>query len=121
MNIESVKTLFLMYSGEEDVQKYMPVIELAAEECGRMLRPGADSSDPRLDHLCAAMAALRLRVIQSGQDRRQYTYAGKVISPEGSALSHAEDVLRMTLNMCSDLVKASDFVFIGFSGKEDAE
>ena len=70
MNTVSVRTLFALFSDEEDTERYAPVIELALRETELMLVTGADRSDVRLDFLCAALANYRLQQIKSGQDRR---------------------------------------------------
>lgn len=120
MNTVSVRTLFALFSDEEDTERYEPVIELALKETELMLVTGADRSDVRLDFLCAALANYRLQQIKSGQDRRKYTYAGKVIdSGSGSSLDCAERLLRDYIQLCEGLIKPSGFVFFSFSGKGD--
>ena len=55
MDINSVKSLFTMISGEEDYEIYLPIIILSMSETERMLKAGADKNDIRLDFLSAAM------------------------------------------------------------------
>ena len=37
MNIESVKTLFTLFSGEDVTEKYLPLISLSVSEVEKML------------------------------------------------------------------------------------
>ena len=119
MNIESVKSLFRLFSGE-DGEENAPLIELAAGEVGRMLIPDADSSDVRLDFLAAAVAYYRMARIKASRDRTQVTYAGKMLkNGEGSPCEAAAGLLREYMQLCSDLISSKTFVFAGYSGKEE--
>lgn len=122
MNIESVKSLFTLFSGEGDCESYMPVITLAIAETEKMLADGADNSDIRLDFLCAAIANYRLQQINAAHDRTESTYAGKLLtSPENSGtLRYAEKLLSDYINLCGDLIKPRTFMFMSFGmEKED--
>ena len=119
MNIESVKSLFELFSGEE-AEEYIPLIGLSVVETERMLLPEADSSDVRLDFLAAAMANYRLARIKASRDRTQVTYAGKALkNDEGSSCEAAADLLREYMQLCSELISAKTFIFAGYSGKEE--
>ena len=119
MNIESVKTLFELFSGEQ-AEDFAPLITLAAAETEKMLLPAADSSDIRLDFLAAAIANFRLRQIKASRDRSQVTYAGKMLKADGdSSAAYAGKLLRDYLQLCGDLIRPRTFIFAGFSGKED--
>lgn len=121
MNIESVKTLFCLFSGEDHTEQYTPVIRLAMTETEKILRPDADMSDIRLDFLAAAMAHYRVRQLHASQDRSRYTYAGKMAaSVQAHDLVCAEKLLRDYYSMCSDLIVPQTFFFMGVaSGKEE--
>ena len=119
MNIESVKSLFRQFSGEES-EDNAPFIELAAGEVRRMLLPGADDSDVRLDFLAAAIANYRLSRIKASRDRTQVTYAGKMLkNGEGSPCESAAVLLKEHIQLCSELISAKTFIFAGYSGKEE--
>lgn len=114
MNIESVKSLFRMFSGEEDSEKYAPVIELAMAEVEKMLLPDADRNDSRLPFLCAAVANHRLCQINSSRDRTQITYAGRMlIDNPDSTVSFSQKLIRDYLEICSDLIVPQTFTFAG--------
>lgn len=114
MNIESVKTLFRMFSGEDDTEKYAPLIELALAETEKMILPDADRNDVRLAFLCAAIANHRLCQINSARDRTQITYGGKMLTNSSdSVLAYSEKLLRDYLELCSDLITPRMFTFSG--------
>ncbi|HRR76596.1 MAG TPA: hypothetical protein P5191_07255 [Ruminococcus sp.] len=120
MNIESVKSLFMLFSGEEDAERYAPLIRLAVKETGDMLLPDADSEDIRLDFLSAAIAFYRMRRILAARDREKYTYAGKMPAVgQDSSAAYAERLLRDYLDLCSDLIRSDTFVFMSFSGGKE--
>ncbi|MBR4626857.1 MAG: hypothetical protein IKO47_04030 [Ruminococcus sp.] len=119
MNIESVKSLFELFSGEE-AEEYAPFVSLAVRETERMLLPDADTSDIRLDFLAAAIANYRFCRMKASRDRTKATYAGKMLAAgEGSPVGQAAELLREYTQLCSDLIKPQTFVFAGFSGEED--
>ena len=112
MNIESVKSLFRMFSGEDEPEKYAPLIELALAEVEKMLLPDADRSDVRLPFLCAAIANYRLCQINSSRDRTQVTYAGKMLRDGGdSSSAYAQRLLRDYLELCGELIFPQTFTF----------
>lgn len=119
MNIESVKTLFSLFSGEEATEINMPLIELASAEVRKMLLPDADSSDIRLDFLTAALANYRLRQVKSSRDRTKVTYAGKFLTDSKNDCTYAEKLLRDYLQICEELIAPRIFVFSGFSGGKE--
>lgn len=117
MDIESVKTLFRLFSGEESSEEYAPVIELAMKETEKILRPEADKGDIRLSFLAAAMANYRAVQLRSTQDRRRYTYAGRMAEGDRYiGVSGAEKQLRDYYELCSDLIVPQTFIFMGIAG-----
>lgn len=122
MNIETVKSLFLLFSGESDANAYMPMIELAQAEVFKMLRSDADKSDLRLEFLCAAIANLRLQQCKAAHDRTSSTFVGRMSTntDTGAPLRYASKLVSEYINICSDLINCSTFVFAGFSdGREE--
>lgn len=120
MNIESVKNLFELFSGEEVSEKYMPLITLSVIEVEKMLLPGVDPSDIRLDFLCAALANHKLQEVNAARERSEYTAAGKMLTTsQNTALKYAGNLLHDHMNLCSELIKEKTFVFMGFAGNEE--
>ena len=95
MHIESVKSLFTIFTGETNYDAFMPIINLAVSETEKMLRTDADTEDVRLDFLCAAIANFRLVQIK-----------------------YAEKLMCDYISLCRDLIISDSFAFIGF-GKGD--
>ncbi|MDE6092095.1 MAG: hypothetical protein K2G14_03270, partial [Ruminococcus sp.] len=116
MNIESIKTLFTLFSGEDVSETYTQLITLAISEVEKMLLPESDPTDIRLDFLCAAIANNRLQQINSARERAEFTVAGKMLTvSQNTALSYSEKLLRDYMNLCEDLIKPKTFMFMSFS------
>lgn len=121
MNIEAVKSLFTVFSGEELNDAYDQIIRLAVSETEKMLVPGCDTSDIRLEFLCAAAANYRLQQINAAHDRSGSVYAGSMTELKSgkTALAYAEKLLSDYMNMCADIIVPRTFMFIT-TGKETA-
>lgn len=119
MNIESVKTLFTLFSGEEELGRYSPLITLAMAEVEKMLLPDADPTDIRLDFLCAATANHRLQQLNAAHDRTEVTFAGDMLQAPSQVrtsgpLAYSESLLRDYMQLCEDLIQPKNFVFLSF-------
>ena len=119
MDDTRIKNLFTLFSGEEYTQEHSPVVQLAITETQKILRdPG--TLDGRVDFLCAAAGNYRWQQICSAHDRSEYTYAGEMSKVSNySVLTFAENLLRDYYNMCADIIKPQNFVFMGFAAGED--
>lgn len=114
MDITKIKQLFTLFSGDSCTEEQEPLIQLALTEVEAMLTENADKSDERLNFLCAALANFRYYQAISSQDRSEYTYGGKVLNDgEKKNLCLAEGLLKGYFQLCSDIIKGSDFIFIG--------
>lgn len=114
MDITKIKQLFTLFSGESCTEEQEPLIQLALTEVEAMLTENADKSDERLNFLCAALANFRYCQALSAQDRSEYTYGGKFINDsDRKSLSLAEGLLKGYFQLCSDIIKGSDFIFMG--------
>ena len=78
MDMDQVKALFTLFSGEEDTTTYQPVIYVAMTEVRQMLREGASETDARLGYLAAAIANLRYTEIFGAREKALATYAGTI-------------------------------------------
>lgn len=115
MNIESIKTLFTLFSGEDVSEKYMPLIALSVAEVEKMLLPETNPADMRLDFLCASMANYKLQQINSARERSEYTISGKMLKEsQNTSLKFAEQLLHDYMNICSELISEKTFIFMGF-------
>lgn len=116
MNITKIKSLFTLFSGNECTAEIEPIIDLAVIEVQGMMLETADNEDLRLDFLCAAVANFRYYQALAAQDRSEYTYGGKMLSDsDGKILSFAEGLLKGYFRLCADLLKGSDFIFMGIT------
>jgi hypothetical protein len=121
MNITTVKVLFQLFSGfdESETANYLPVIEMAVSEVGRMLKNDAAVTDARLDFLAAALANYRCRQFLCAQDRTEVTYEGKMSRDEHSkAIEFAYKLLRDYQHLCDDLIVSTDFMFMAVASGE---
>ncbi|MBP3379250.1 MAG: hypothetical protein J6K77_00085 [Ruminococcus sp.] len=125
MNIEKIKKLFTLFSGEEYEEKHQTILELGIAEVTKMLREDADEEDSRLDFLAAADANYRYCQAMLSADGKLYTYGGSL--PDSSAagkwsiLDFAGNLLKDYCQMCRDLITTDTFVFFGFSEGGEAQ
>lgn len=120
MDIDKIKAVFSLFTGEEYDEKFDPVIELSVMETKKLLIDEESASDSRVPFLCAAMANYRYQLMRCSAERSDFTYAGKVsIADQKRTLEFAERMLREYHTLSRDILKTKELVFMGFSGKED--
>lgn len=114
MDIDKISSLFILFSGETDIQKYMSVINASMYDVLPRLKKTADLSDERLAFLCAAIANLRYIQIISQNDKNIYTYAGTLtVNDYGAKKSElARNLVRDYWMSIPDLLDDSEFIFI---------
>lgn len=121
MEDEKIKSLFILFAHEEYSVSMGEFMELAKRETLDILKPEADTTDNRLNFLCAAIANYRYQQALSVCDRSEYTYAGKMIDPSAeTVINFAENLVRDYYQLCRDLIKPQNFVFMGI-GRELTE
>ncbi len=110
MNIDSVRSLFRLFTGEESEEKYLPLILSAVSEVESMLLPEADNADVRLDYLCAALANHRFQLIKASSGDPEYTFAGKLPDMgKNTAVAYSGKLLAEYYELCRELVGGSFF------------
>ncbi len=120
ININSICSLFRFFSGE-DSEENKNFILLAKKETERMLLPDVQE-DERINFLCAAIANYRYQQAKAASDACEYTYTGKMNSnKKNNILVFAESMLRDYYQLCSDIIKPQNFVFMGFSSSDETE
>ncbi|MBR1591655.1 MAG: hypothetical protein IJ666_01410 [Ruminococcus sp.] len=120
MNRITIRTLFLLFSGEDNCDALMAFIDVSMMEISKILKPDADADDVRLDFLCAANANYRYQQAKSARDNSEFTYAGKMSSEDNNKIvSYAVKLVRDYYELCSDLLEQQNFIFMSFSSKED--
>ena len=113
MDMEQVKALFTLFSGEEDTTTYQPVIYAAMTEVRQMLREGASETDARLGYLAAAIANLRYTEIFGAREKALATYAGTIARQSDAAqqLRFAKQLVYSYQGLCKSLVVGTGFQF----------
>ena len=120
MDIQQITEIFELMTGEQNGDIDAQFLNLAMYEVGVMLRPDAESSDYRLNFLCAAVAFYRIQQMLAARERSAVTYAGKILKEsQNSAYAYSKLLLRDYLQICSDLLTSQNFVFSSFSSKEE--
>ena len=119
INVNNVKSLFELFSGEDANSEWTPVIVMAVLEVRNMLLPDADDTDTRLEFLAAAVANYRTQEIKLSSGKREYEYVGQMDSGGArTSLAGAEMLMREYVQLCRDLIKADTFVFETIPAKE---
>ena len=120
MNLETVHSLFTLFSGEEDSHAFAPIITASVKEVQGMLQKEADQTDVRLCYLAGAVANLRYTQIYGARNSPLATFAGNVskLSDNSQKLAFAERLVRAYQRLCGDLLKNQDFVFFAVGGAD---
>lgn len=118
MKMEMVCSLFTLFSGESDVNRFMPLLMTAMAEIRSRLRFEANTADVRLCYLTAAVANLRYTQIFGARDKALATYAGTIArqSDATQQLQFAERLVSSYEGLCADLLDDRKFVFSGVRG-----
>lgn len=113
MNISQITSLFILFSGETDINKYQPLIDSSIMQVSRQLKEGASSADIRLDYLCAAIANYRYSQLTCVKNKVAYTYAGTADSKGNSQMEYdlAKELMCEYYKAAADLLCDDDFVF----------
>jgi len=113
MNMMQINSLFTLFSGETDLNKYSPLIDSAVSQVTSQLREGADISDTRLDYLCAAIANYRYSQIVCVKNKIAFTYAGTADSKGNSQMEYdlAKGLMTEFYKAASGLLSDNSFVF----------
>lgn len=120
MDIDKIKAVFSLFTGEEYDERFDPLIELSAMETGKLLIDEESAADPRVPFLCAAMANYRYQLMRCSAERSDFTYAGKVSTADQKrTLEFAERMLREYHTLSRDILKTNELVFMSFSGRSD--
>ncbi len=113
MQTETVRAIFRIMSGVEDVQSYEALIGAAMEEIKMALRPDCDSSSVHLHLLAAATANCAYREIQAAQAQTACTYAGTVAQQSDltKQVEAAQKLVKRYRTLCSHLLRDAQFCF----------
>ena len=118
MDMQMIYSLFKLFSGEEDSEKYMPLLMTAVHEVKSSLKREEDIQEVRLCYLAAAVANLRYTQMFGAREKALVTYAGTVsreANPENQ-IRFAEQLVNSYKALCHDLLKETQFCFFGVRG-----
>lgn len=115
MNIENVKSLFVLFASESDTEKYLPLIQSAISEVTFSLRSDSDPSDIRLEYLAAAIANLRYTQILAAKDKVIHNKNGDLATNHNGSqqLEFAYALVREYKVLVYNLLDDSNFAFFG--------
>lgn len=113
MNISQITSLFTLFSGEANINKYMPLIDSAVKQVSRKLKDEETAGDIRLDYLCAAIANYRYSQITCVKDRIAYTYGGTADCKGNAQMEYdlAKALMDEYYKAASDLLYDDEFIF----------
>ncbi|MDR0919304.1 MAG: hypothetical protein LBM93_08685 [Oscillospiraceae bacterium] len=117
MDITQITPLFILFSGQNDVEIYTPIIQNAIREVQSMLKVGTNQTDERLPFVAASVANYRYTQITAARDKIAYTPAGKIDETHNGIQQFDFAKSLMEQYMCSikDLLKDDCFSFTGIS------
>lgn len=119
INVDLVKTLFKLFSGQESENDNHFII-MAMLETKEILLPDVNETDERINFLCAVIANYRYQQAKAAADNSMYTYAGGMIKAnKNTTLAFAESMLRDYYQLCHNIIKPQNFIFMGFAGEEN--
>ena len=104
INVNNVKSLFELFSGEDANSEWTPVIIMAVLEVRNMLLPDADDTDTRLEFLAAAVANYRTQEIKLSSGKREYEYVGWTAAARGRP---SRELKRSCASTCSSAATSS--------------
>ncbi len=106
MDIERIKSLFTLFTGQNDYEKYLPIINISITQVQNMILENADINDSRLDILAASVANYRYVQMLASRMESISAYNGKMLMPESNsnAVRYAERIMIDYMNLCSDLI-----------------
>jgi len=120
MDIERIKSLFTLFTGQNDYERYFPIINISVIQVQNMLIKNTDENDARLDILTASVANYRYVQMLASRMESISAYNGKMIMPESNsnAVRYAERIMLDYMNLCSDLI-GKDTVLISTEDSYD--
>lgn len=114
MDIEKIFSLFKLFYGGEDAEKFLPAAELAKDYTERRIIGDVDFYDPRLYYLAAAETLCRTLEIKAAQERFTLTRTGAAagVSDYGERLEFAKELYKGYEALCVGLIRDDGFLFL---------
>lgn len=109
MDIERIKSLFSIFTGQNNYEEYLPVIAVSMTQVERMLKENVDLSDSRLDMLTASVANYRYVQIITSRMENISAYNGEMIisKKDNNALNYAKQIMLDYMDICSDIINTN--------------
>lgn len=113
MNLDTINALFRLFSGVTNVEEHAQTVQSAMDEVTQKLVDSSNTTDERLNYVCASLANLRYQQYMASRDRLNYTYAGTVAQKHDGKdqLSDAYTLYYSYLATVKDLIKDEEFFF----------
>lgn len=113
LNLDTIKTIFKMFSGVEDPDEYQDLIQSAMNDMASMLSDPLYYTDSRLSFVCASLANWKYQQFMASRDRLNYTYAGTVSQRHDGKdqLQDAENMFYHYLATVKDIITDGGFYF----------
>jgi hypothetical protein len=121
LNLQTVKSLFNLFSGRSDSSSFQGIIELSVAETQKMLIDESYIDDARLNYLAAAIANFRFQQIDAARNKSESVYAGKLLTSkkDSGTLGYAEKLMNSYMILCRDIIKPQTFIFMSVGSKAE--
>ncbi len=118
MNLTMIRSLFSLFSGEQDAEPFLPLLMAAVQEVRGKLTDEQKASEVRLCYLAAAIANLRFTEMYGAREKSLATYAGTVSrkSDWEQQLRFAKHMVSSYESLCRDLLRDDRFLFFSVGG-----
>lgn len=118
MNMHVIISLFSLFSGENDTDRFFPVLTAAREEVRSVLKENVDTNEIRLCYLAAAVANLRYTEIYGARENALATYAGTITRESDAThqLHFAQQLVKSYQGLCRDLIRDSGAFLLSVKG-----
>lgn len=118
MDMQMIASLFVLFSGEHDIDTYSPLLTSASHEVKSILCENAQETDIRLCYLVASIANLRYTQIYGAREKALATYAGTIAKESNSEhqIRFAEQLVNSYRNLCHDLLTETNAFLIAIKG-----
>ena len=118
MDMNTITSLFSLFSGESDTDRFLPIVTTACEEVRSTLRENADTSATGLCYLAAAVANLRYTEIYFARENTLATYAGTIAreSDATQRLHFAQQLVKSYQGLCRELIRDSSAFLLSVKG-----
>jgi hypothetical protein len=118
MERETVENLFVLFSGETDLETYAPIIDVAIMQTENQVKDKEYLKDVKLPFYTAALANLSYMKILALKTRPAQTYAGNIAEniDSDSQIKFAVGLAESYRTLCKAILIDDTFDFISTGG-----